>query len=215
MYSQLLTAEALPRTLVLPLTEYRLWKRIIDVLGSVVLLAFLFPLMLIVVALIKLSSRGPVIYTQLRLTQGGKVFPIYKFRTMVVDAEAKTGAVWAEKNDERVTKLGRFLRRTRIDELPQLFNVLAGEMSLVGPRPERPELAVELAKTYPRFYRRLEVPAGITGYSQVQRGYASCLQSYRSKLIWDIAYVNHMSFALDMKIAFKTVWVVLSGRGAR
>ncbi len=156
-----------------------------------------------------------MIFSQRRLTRHGKVFTMYKFRTMSVDAEQKTGAVWAVSEDPRVTKIGRVLRKFRIDELPQLLNVLAGDMSLIGPRPERPEIAAKLKKELPAFQRRLEVKAGITGLAQVGSGYASCVRSYQRKLALDLIYINNRCLLLDLRIALKTVFVVLTGAGAR
>ena len=134
---------------------------------------------------------------------------------MRVDAEAKTGAVLAKSNDPRVTSIGKLLRLTRIDELPQLINVLIGDMSLIGPRPERPEIAEKLEIELPLFRRRLEVNAGLTGLAQVDAGYASEVDSYKNKLDLDIYYVDNRSFALDVKILWRTIFVTLSGSGAR
>lgn len=190
-------------------------KRFVDVFGSGVLLAFFFPLMLVTAMLIKFSSPGPVFYCQERLTKNRRVFTIYKFRTMRIDAEAKSGAVLASDNDPRITPLGRFLRLTRIDELPQLINVLIGDMSLIGPRPERPEIAVQLARQLPDFYKRLDVYAGLTGLAQVSSGYASDIESYQTKLALDLDYVRRRSVLLDLKICFWTVKVMITGRGAK
>ena len=190
-------------------------KRCIDVFGSGFLLALFCPLMATVALLIKATSAGPVFYTQTRLTKAGRIFTIYKFRTMRTDAEAQTGAVLAESNDPRITRIGKLLRLTRIDELPQLINVLIGDMSLIGPRPERPEIAEKLAAELPLFHRRLEVNAGLTGLAQVDAGYASEVDSYKHKLDLDIFYVDNRSFVLDVKILWRTIFVTLSGSGAR
>lgn len=194
---------------------YAVFKRSFDVLISSLLLVGLAPLMALIALIVRLSSRGPTIFSQQRVTRNGEIFTMYKFRTMVVNAEGKTGAVWARRNDPRVTFLGRFLRATRLDELPQLFNVLKGEMSMIGPRPERPELVDKLALELPGFSKRLQVKAGLTGLAQVAAGYADSVDSYRKKLAWDIVYIQKRSILLDLLISFKTVAVVFTGRGAR
>lgn len=191
------------------------FRRIVDVLGALFLLALVLPLMLIVAFAIRLSSPGPAIYLQRRLTRGGKVFTMFKFRSMSKTAEKSTGAIMASDGDMRITAVGKFLRRSRLDELPQLINVLIGDMSLIGPRPERPEIACELALDLPDMPRRLEVNAGLTGLAQIKAGYASCPESYRKKLHYDIYYVENRSLLLDIKIAFQTIGVILTGRGAR
>ena len=197
------------------LRRYETVKRSFDFLGALLLFTLLLPVMLLVAVAVKLTSRGPAIYVQRRLTRGGKVFSMFKFRTMRLDAEANSGPVWAQHHDPRITPLGRFLRASRLDELPQLANVILGDMSLIGPRPERPELAAELAKELPDFNRRLEVRGGITGLAQVSSGYAACSQSYRRKLALDITYVNNRSLRLDCVIAAKTIAVMFTGFGAR
>jgi lipopolysaccharide/colanic/teichoic acid biosynthesis glycosyltransferase len=197
------------------LSTYSMCKRFIDILGSLALLALLLPVMLLISILIRLSSPGPAIYCQKRLTDRAKTFTMFKFRTMREDAEAASGAVWADESDPRVIPIGAFLRRTRLDELPQLLNVLTGDMSLVGPRPERPELARTLRKQLPSFHRRTEVRAGLTGLAQTTSGYASCVEGYREKLAWDLLYIKRRSLLLDLLILGKTVAVVLTGRGAR
>lgn len=190
-------------------------KRLLDIFGSLVLLAFAVPVMLVISLAVRLSSPGPAIYCQKRLTDGRRTFTIFKFRTMGSNAESGSGAVWAESEDPRVTRIGRMLRVTRLDELPQLFNVLIGDMSLVGPRPERPELARKLAKELPGFNRRMEVKAGLTGLAQIGSGYAASVDSYKTKLAWDLLYIQNRSLLLDLKILFQTVRVVLTGIGAR
>ncbi|MCO6430065.1 MAG: sugar transferase [Deltaproteobacteria bacterium] len=195
--------------------SYAWQKRAIDVLGAVSLLVLCSPLILITALLVLLSSGRPVLLRQRRLTEGGRIFTMYKFRSMQRDAEAGTGAVMASKSDPRITPIGRILRRTRLDELPQLVNVLRGEMSLIGPRPERPEIAVQLARVIPCVHRRLAVKAGLTGLAQVLGGYSSSVEEYREKVAWDLLYVRRRSLKLDIFIAFKTVSVVLSGSGAR
>jgi len=194
---------------------YDLFKQGFDVLGALALLIATAPLTIFAAMAIKITSPGPIIFRQDRLTKGGKHFSLLKFRTMVANAETGTGAIWAQQNDPRVTRLGRFLRRTRIDELPQLFNVLSGDMSLIGPRPERPEFSDKLAEQFPSFNKRLEVKAGITGLAQVGSGYASCLSSYRKKLALDLLYIQNRCLLLDLKITLKTILVILTGSGAR
>ena len=190
-------------------------KRVLDILVSLAMLTLLGPLMLIISVGIRLCSPGAAIYCQKRLTDGGKMFTMFKFRTMSTDAESVSGAVWADMNDPRVTSIGKLLRKTRLDELPQLLNVLIGDMSLVGPRPERPELARKLVKELPSFKRRLDVKAGLTGLAQIGPGYAADVISYREKLAWDIVYIQNRSLWLDLKIIVRTVYVVLTGFGAR
>lgn len=195
--------------------SYEALKRGFDIFSASLLLSLLSPVMLCTWLLVRLSSRGPAIYTQRRLTQHARLFHMYKFRTMVQDAERGSGAVWAKSSDPRVTKVGRFLRLTRLDELPQLVNVLIGDMSLIGPRPERPEIADELQKDLPAFEKRLQVKAGLTGLAQISSGYAANLEGYQEKLAWDLLYIKHRSFALDLRICLRTVRVVLTGSGAR
>lgn len=190
-------------------------KRAFDITGASVLLVATAPVMAVVALLVKLSSPGPIILRQTRLTVGGKTFSMLKFRSMRSDAESNSGPVLAQANDTRVTSIGRFIRLTRIDELPQFVNVIRGEMSLIGPRPERPEIAEQLRKSLPQFDRRLEVKAGLTGLAQVEMGYSGCTDSYRRKLAFDRLYVQRQSLPLDIWIALRTVWVMCTGRGAR
>lgn len=178
-------------------------------------LLVLSPLMALIAVAVACTSHGSVVFSQKRLTKGGRIFTMYKFRTMHCDAEAKTGAVWASYCDPRVTTVGRILRVTRLDELPQLVNVMLGDMSLIGPRPERPELAEQLSRELPQFSRRMEVNAGITGLAQTALGYASSVRGYRRKLALDIQYIENRSLLLDLVIALKTVVVVITGTGAR
>ncbi|MFN8392554.1 MAG: sugar transferase [Bdellovibrionota bacterium] len=193
---------------------YAVVKEILDVLVATALLVVLAPVMLLVAVAIKLSSEGPVIFRQKRLTEGGRVFTMYKFRTMRVDAESTSGAVFSVPGDTRILPLGRLLRKYRLDELPQLFNILLGDMSLVGPRPERPEIAEELVRELPRFHGRLQVKAGITGLAQTSVGYASCIRQYRRKLNLDLIYVREQSFLLDLYILWRTFAVIVDGEGA-
>jgi len=182
-------------------------KRAADVvLGSVGLVAGL-PLWPIIAALVRLDSRGPVFYAQNRVGKDGRIFRLVKFRSMIEKAETN-GALWAHVNDERITGVGRVLRRLHLDELPQLLNVIRGDMSLVGPRPERPEFVGELERAIPGYRRRHAVKPGLTGWAQVSYMYASSLESSRVKLGYDIYYVENMGIALDFEILLKTVRVI-------
>lgn len=230
----------------------RFAKRLTDVVGSVLLLAVLWPVMLLVALLVRLTSPGPVIFKQVRvgvnlrrrgdrrgrreqcnesdesLSQEnqrrarsdrrtefayGRHFTLYKFRTMRNDAE-KNGAQFAVKGDARVTPLGRFLRKTRLDELPQLWNVLKGEMSLVGPRPERPEFISDLSEQIPDYLQRLGLKPGLTGVAQIVNGYDNNIESFRRKVAFDVLYLQNCCWWNDLKILLRTIRVVLSGSGA-
>jgi exopolysaccharide biosynthesis polyprenyl glycosylphosphotransferase len=173
------------------------------------------PLMLLVALAIKLDSPGPVLYRQVRVGEGGRRFTIIKFRSMRTDAEALGTAQWAAEADPRITRVGRFIRRCRIDELPQLWNVLTGEMALVGPRPERPELVAEIARQLPFYEPRHLVRPGITGWAQVYAPYAASIEETLEKLSYDLYYVKHQSFATDAGIMLRTLGVMAGGRGAR
>ncbi|HFK1750831.1 TPA: sugar transferase [Bacillus cereus] len=186
-------------------------KYILDVIFALLGLIILTPVILIFSLLIILESPGSPFYLQERLGLHGKRFNVIKLRSMRNDAE-KNGAKWAEKNDPRITKIGLFIRKTRIDELPQLFNILKGEMSLVGPRPERPIFTEKFEREIPGFKTRLEVKPGLTGWAQVNGGYEI---TPKEKLKLDIYYINHASIILDFKIIIKTVRVVITGDGAR
>lgn len=229
-------------------------KRAIDIVGAIVLLVLSAPLMLLAAVLVKLTSRGPIIYSQERVglnvrntrerrrdwnttargrnsgppagverrvatsdrrgsTGYGRPFVLYKFRTMTVDAE-RHGAQFAQRRDPRVTWIGRILRKTRIDELPQLWNVLKGEMSLVGPRPERPKFVAELKQEIPEFVHRLELKPGLTGLAQVVNGYDNEVEGFRRKVAYDLAYLQNCCIRNDLKILARTVLVVLTGQGA-
>ncbi len=195
--------------------SYNSSKRFFDICLSLALLVFAVPVMIILSIFIRLNSPGPAIYCQQRLTTNRRIFTMFKFRTMVETAEQESGAKWAAQNDPRVTPLGRFMRRTRLDELPQLINVLIGDMSLIGPRPERPEFARILQDKYPHFKDRYQVPAGLSGLAQVESGYADSVETYDQKLKHDLHYVYNRSITLDIKIALKTIHTILSGHGAR
>ena len=170
------------------------------------------PLMVLVALAIRLESEGPVLFRQIRTGRNNREFRILKFRSMRTDAEAD-GARWAQREDPRATKVGRFIRLTRLDELPQLINVLRGEMSFIGPRPERPEFVRELEKSIPFYDFRHVVRPGITGWAQVLYPYGSSVNDSREKLQYDLYYIKNYSLALDLVIIFKTARVVLSGSG--
>jgi exopolysaccharide biosynthesis polyprenyl glycosylphosphotransferase len=189
-------------------------RRLVSLLASLVLFTLAAPVLAIVAALIKLDSKGPVFYTQERVGMGGRTFKMLKFRTMKTDAEVG-GVKWAQKNDPRVTRIGKWLRRFRVDELPQILNVLKGEMGIVGPRPERPEFVAKLRRQIPYYDLRTLVPPGITGWAQIRYPYAASLEEAREKLQYDLWYVKHLSVRLDLSILFHTAKVVLFGRGAR
>jgi len=168
-----------------------------------------------VAAAIKLTSPGPVLYHQQRVGMRGRTFTIHKFRTMRVDAEASSGPVFAADCDPRVTPVGNILRRTRLDELPQLWNVLVGEMSLVGPRPERPEFVHDLTEQIPFYGQRHVVKPGLSGWAQVRYAYAATVEDTMEKLQYDLFYIKNMSVLLDLLIIFSTIKTVLRRRGAR
>ncbi|WP_203662668.1 sugar transferase [Lacticaseibacillus sp. 53-4] len=180
-------------------------KRLFDILVALVLLVVASPFMLITAILVKLTSPGPIIYKQTRITLNQREFKIYKFRTMSATAEAKSGPVLAQANDSRITPVGKYLRKLRLDELPQIFNVLKGDMSIVGPRPERPYFVNQFNKQEPHYYLRHNVRAGITGYAQVYGKYAS---NYRSKLKFDLLYIKCYSLTLDFKILLQTIKIL-------
>lgn len=189
-------------------------KRAIDILAATSLIVFFAPVYVVVAALIRLDSPGTVLYRQRRVGQGGAVFDIYKFRSMVIDAE-KSGVCWAQPDDGRVTRIGRVIRRLRIDELPQAFNVLKGEMSFVGPRPERPEFVALLEREIPNYHLRHDVRPGITGWAQVNYEYGASVEDARIKLQYDLYYIRHFSLMRDLLIIAMTVRVALFGLGSR
>jgi lipopolysaccharide/colanic/teichoic acid biosynthesis glycosyltransferase len=218
------------------------WKRAIDILLSLVGITLTLPVMLLTAIVIKCTSPGPVFYRQERvginrrlqerrrgsvaddserrrrdrrvLVNFGKPFTIYKFRTMVVNAEVGTPPMWAKERDPRITSIGRALRKTRIDELPQFMNVLRGEMSIVGPRPERAYFIGRIEKELPDFHLRLRTKPGITGLAQVRLGYTNTDDGMRDKLHLDLEYIRHLSLWTDIKILFRTIFVVVTGKGA-
>lgn len=192
---------------------FMLFKRLADVIVSVLGLAFLSVVLPFVALAIYLESPGPIFYSQERVGRAGRIFRLLKLRSMVPSAEQNGQPRWASRNDERVTRVGRFLRRTRLDELPQFLNVLRGEMSLIGPRPERPEFVAELQKRIPFYRSRLAVRPGLTGWAQVNYPYGSSVEDALVKLQYDLYYIKHQSFYLDLLILLKTIGVVLSFQG--
>jgi sugar transferase (PEP-CTERM system associated) len=184
-------------------------------LFALLLLIVTFPLMLLVALSVRLSSPGPILLRQKRVGRGDVVFTVYKFRSMYADAEARTGAVWATRNDPRITPIGRFLRRARLDELPQLFNVLKGEMAIAGPRPERPEFVKTLSEKIPYYRQRHCVKPGITGWAQINYKYGDTIEDTIAKLEYDLYYIKNMSVSLDAYIFFHTLKTMLLSRGAQ
>ncbi|MFL5536812.1 MAG: sugar transferase [Gemmatimonadales bacterium] len=229
----------------LPRPQYRDWsrgeaaessgpewlRRSVNLILALIALIVLLPVMLLIALLVRLTSRGPVLYTQVRVgldrrtnprssqnhrrerNLGGQPFTIYKFRTMRVDAEHQSGAVWAQQGDPRVTSIGRLLRQYRLDELPQLINVLRGEMNIVGPRPERPTIFAELREHIAEYPLRQRARPGITGLAQINHHYDRSLEDVRTKVHYDLEYIRRQSVAEDFRIMLKTVPVILLRRG--
>ena len=189
-------------------------SRVFDITVSLTLLLTTLPLIVLVALLVRLESRGPVLYRQERVGLGGRSFTCLKFRSMRVNAEA-AGPTWAQQRDPRVTRIGSFMRRTRIDELPQLFNILSGEMSFIGPRPERPHFVQQLAAAIPFYHERARVKPGLTGWAQVNYPYGASVEDARAKLSFDLYYVKNRSLLLDILILLSTVRVVLFQEGSR
>ena len=209
-----------------PRERSELASRVVNVLIAAVALIVMAPVMLLVALAIRLTSKGPIIYSQVRVgvdrryrskstydrrgfDYGGRPFTMYKFRTMKVDAESNGQAVWAQKNDPRTTSIGKFLRTTRLDELPQLWNVIRGDMNIVGPRPERPSIFAELREVIPLYAQRQRVKPGITGWAQVNQAYDSCLDDVRNKVRLDLEYVQQRSVVHDLRIMSMTVPVMI------
>lgn len=191
---------------------YLVAKRSIDIFASAVGLIILSPLFLVVAALIKIDSRGSVFFSQERVGKGGKLFKMYKFRTMVADAEKKTGPVWAAESDPRVTFIGGFLRKSKIGELPQLINLIKGEMTFVGPCPERPFFVNQFARVIPGYARRLDVTPGLTGPAQLRNGYDRYAIDVIKKLRFDVTYMKKMSLSMDLGLLAETFVAVFKGR---
>lgn len=189
-------------------------KRAVDIAAALTMLVFFAPLLALVAVLIKLDSPGPILYRQKRVGRDGGVFDILKFRSMVTDAE-KNGVCWAKKNDDRVTRVGKVIRKLRIDEMPQAFNIMRGEMSFVGPRPERPEFVKLLESEVPSYQMRHAVRPGLTGWAQVKYVYGASVEDARVKLQYDLYYIKHFSLWRDVLIMLMTVRVALFGLGSR
>jgi exopolysaccharide biosynthesis polyprenyl glycosylphosphotransferase len=188
-------------------------KRVLDILTSSIILLVSLPISIIIAIAIKLDSEGPALFKQQRCGVDGTVFNILKFRSMFQNAEKTTGPIWSQKGDPRVTKVGKVIRKLRLDELPQMFNVLKGEMSIVGPRPERPYFVKMLSKEIPYYNRRLKVRPGITGWAQVKHKYDESIEDVKVKLRYDLFYIENMSLRMDFKIIVRTIFVMLFARG--
>ena len=186
-------------------------KRGLDIFLSITGLIFLLPIWFLLIIIIKIDSKGPIFYKQQRCGKNKKYFNIIKFRSMITDAEIKTGPVWSGLEDNRITKVGKLLRRLHLDETPQLINILKGEMSIVGTRPERPYFIEKLIKEYPFYQRRLKIRPGITGWAQIKQPFDTTVKDVRQKLKYDFFYIENLSFRLDVKIIINTIWVVFWG----
>jgi len=188
-------------------------KRLMDIIISLIILLLGSPVLILVAIAIKIDSKGPVFFKQERLGQNAKPFNVLKFRSMIHNAEKLTGPVWSQKDDPRITRMGKFVRRVWLDEVPQMINVLKGEMSLVGPRPERAFFVEKLSLEIPYYKRRLKVRPGITGWAQVKHKYDETIEDVKVKLQYDLFYIENMSIRMDLKILMRTVFVVLFGKG--
>ena len=184
--------------------------RLVALVGAILSL----PIVLVTVILIKLDSRGPVFYRQERVGKNGKTFVLTKFRSMRVDAEA-SGPVWASKDDDRTTRVGKIIRKIRVDEIPQFWNILRGEMSFVGPRPERPHFVKQLAEEIPYYEQRHLIAPGLTGWAQIKYAYGASIEDARQKLQYDLFYIKNQGLILDAVIMFETIKIILFGRGAQ
>jgi lipopolysaccharide/colanic/teichoic acid biosynthesis glycosyltransferase len=185
--------------------HFEVAKECVDILLGAIALVVVSPVLAVCAIIIKVSSRGPILYSQVRVGKNGKLFRMYKLRTMRVDAETSQGAVWAEKDDPRIVKSCRWMRRSHIDELPQLISVIKGEMSLVGPRPERPEILEELSLRYPETKERLKVRPGITGLAQIRNGYDTSVEEFRLKLQSDMEYIANRKWLIEIRIMIRTL----------
>jgi sugar transferase (PEP-CTERM system associated) len=190
-------------------------RRLLSLVLSFICLVVVSPLLPLISLLIKLTSPGPVLYRQKRVGRNGSVFTCYKFRTMRADAEADIGPTWAGDDDPRVTRVGRWLRLTRLDEVPQLWNVLRGDMGFVGPRPERPEFVAWLNREIPYYHLRHIIRPGITGWAQIRYQYGASLEQSKEKLKYDLYYIKRLSLSLDLMIVLESLKIILLGRGAR
>jgi len=188
-------------------------KRAVDFVLALFMLAISWPLMIATALFVRFDSPGPILFTQERVGRDGKPFTLFKFRSMRADAEKLSGPVWATQDDPRITKSGKFIRKTRLDELPQLFNVLAGHMSLVGPRPEREHFVEDLAKKIPYFRQRHIVKPGLTGWAQINYRYGSTFEDAVQKLQFDLFYIKNQSLLFDLSILFNTVKIVILRKG--
>ena len=184
---------------------FQVAKEVMDIVAGSVALVLSLPVLALCAVMIKLSGKGPVIFRQVRSGKDGNVFTMYKLRSMYTDAESDTGAVWAKDGDLRIMPLCRWMRRSHVDELPQLINVIKGEMSLVGPRPERPEILDELEKVYPHVRKRLAVKPGITGLAQVRNGYDTSVEDFRHKLDADLEYIRNRRWRKELRIIVATI----------
>ncbi len=195
--------------------RFQQFKRAFDLIASSVGLVLVSPLIAFTAVLIKIVSPGPVFFKQERVGYKGRIFDIYKIRTMKVDAEKDTGPIWARENDSRLIKFGKLIRRLHIDELPQLLNVLRGDMSIVGPRPERPVFVEKLSGEISDYRKRINVKPGITGLAQVRHKYDETIKDVRKKVKYDLLYIREMCFMVDLRILLRTVMVAALGKGAR
>jgi sugar transferase (PEP-CTERM system associated) len=193
----------------------RILKRSADLILSITLFVLLLPLMAIIAILIKIDSKGPIFFSQERVGQNRKIYQIHKFRSMFEDAEKQCGPVWADENDDRITKVGKIIRKLRLDEFPQIWNVLLGNMSFVGPRPEREFFVDQLEKIVPYYRERHSVKPGITGWAQVCYDYGASEEDATEKLNYDLFYIKNMSFLMDIMIVMRTIKIVLFLKGAR
>ncbi len=190
-------------------------KRAFDIMASIIGIICLSPLFIITALLIKLTSKGPIFYKQTRVGKDGALFEMYKFRTMRVDAEQGTGPVWAAQNDPRLIPVGKLLRKSHVDEIPQFINILKGEMSLIGPRPERPVFVDKFKEIIPDYTKRLAVKPGITGLAQVWHRYDETIEDVKKKIKYDLLYIKKYCLWTDLRILFRTFRVVFTGEGAR
>lgn len=201
--------------LIIAKRQFGVFKNALDYVGAFIAGIIALPVLILAAIMIKIADpKGPVIYTQIRVGLNGNLFTIYKLRSMYVDAEAKTGAMRAQSSDDRVIPICRWMRKSHVDELPQIYNILRGEMSLVGPRPERPELFKELTKIMPDFEKRLAVKPGLTGLAQIKNGYDVDDDSVKRKLAYDLHYIENMGVRMEFKLLLST-FAMFNDKGAR